>query len=157
MSMAICGCIDLFLILQEAFRHNNKSRNCLHLSPTLHGFLDNFRWLATDLVSRPTSIAKLIPDCKPATNGAYDAAASGVGGVHFVPTDTTAIPLLWRQQFLDWIRQDLSSFANPLGPITNSNLELAGSIAQNDILAQAVNVLEKTTHILYDNTAVVYW
>ena len=103
MSVAIRGCTGLFSILQEAFRHEDKSRNRLRLSPTLHGFLDDFRWLATDLVSRPTRIAELIPDRDPATNGACDAAASGMGGVHFVPTNTTEIPLLWRQRFPDWI------------------------------------------------------
>ena len=94
MLVAIRGCTSLFSILQEAFCHEDKSQNCLRLSPTLHGFLDDFCWLATDLVSRPTRIAGLIPDRNPATNGACDAAASGMGGVHFVPTDTTEILLL---------------------------------------------------------------
>ena len=97
MSVAIQGCTGLFSILQEAFRHEDKTRNRLWLSPTLHGFLDDFWWLASDLVTRPTRIAELIPDRDPATNGACDAAASGMGGVHFVPTNTTKIPLLWRQ------------------------------------------------------------
>ena len=157
MSVAICGCTRLFSILQVAFPHEDKSQNRLWFSPTLHGFLDDFRWLATDLISRPTCIAKLIPDREPATNSACDAAALGMGGVHFVPTDTTEIPLLWQQQFPDWIRRDLSFFANLSGPITNSDLELAGSIAQNDILAQAVDVWEKTTHNSYNNIAAVYW
>ena len=51
MLVAIRGCTGLFSILQEAFRHKDKSRNRLRLSPTLHGFLDDFWWLATDLVS----------------------------------------------------------------------------------------------------------
>ena len=49
------------------------------------------------------------------------------------------------------------SFSNPDGDINNSDLELAGSIAQNDILAQAADVTEKTTHNCYDNVAAVYW
>jgi hypothetical protein len=51
----------------------------------------------------------------------------------------------------------LSSFKNLNGDITNSDLELAGSIAQNDILAQAVDVCERTTHNSYDNIAAVFW
>ena len=143
MLVAIQGCTGLFSILQEAFCHKDKSRNRLCLSPTLHGFFDDFRWLATDLVSQPIQIAKLIPDRDPATNGACDAAAAGMGGVHFVPTDTKEVPLLWRQRFPDWIRRDLCSFAHQKGSIINSNLELAGSIAHNDVLAQAANVREK--------------
>ena len=65
--------------------------------------LDDFRWLATDLVSQPTRIAELIPDRDPATIGACDAAALGMGGVNSVPTDTKETPLLWRQRFQDWI------------------------------------------------------
>ena len=48
-------------------------------------------------------------------------------------------------------------FANPKGSITNSDLELAGSIAHNDVLAQAADVREKTTHNSYDNIAAVFW
>jgi hypothetical protein len=39
----------------------------------------------------------------------------------------------------------LVSFSNPRGRITNSDLELAGSIAHNDVLAQLVDVTEATT------------
>lgn len=61
-------------------------------------------------------------------------------GAHFVPTkkesdndDIITVP--WRQMFPDWVRSQLTSFKNPHGPITNSDLELAGSIAHNNILA----------------------
>ena len=81
-----------------------------------------------------------------------------MGGVHFVRTDITEIiSVLWQHPFLNWICTHLSSFKNPKGSITNSDLELAGSIAQNSILAQAVDVTEKTTHNSYDNIAVVFW
>ena len=103
MSVAIRGCTGLFSILQEAFCHKDKSQVRLCLSPTHHGFLDDFRWLATELVSRPTRITELIPDRELATNGACDAAAAGMGGEHFVLTDTKEIPLLWRQRFPDLI------------------------------------------------------
>ena len=128
MSIAIPGCTGLFSILQEAFRHEDKTRNRIRLSSTLHGFLDDFRWLAQDLVSRPTRIAELIPDREPSTNGACDAAA-GMGDVHFIPTADSEIPILWQQPFPEWIRTQLSSFMNPNCSITNSDLELAGSIA----------------------------
>lgn len=105
----------------------------------------------------PTWIAELIPDCDPATNGACDAAAAGMGGVHFVPTNTSKIPILWRQQFPEWIRQHLSLYADTKGWVTNSDLELAESIAHNDILSQAADVRKKTTHNLYDIIAAVFW
>ena len=50
--------------------HTHFCTNATHISPTLHGFLDGFRWLAKDLMSQPTRIAEIIPDCHPATNSA---------------------------------------------------------------------------------------
>ena len=108
MSIALPGCAGLFSVLQEAFRHEEKDRPRLRLSKTLHGFLDDFRWLAKDLTSRPTRIAELIPDHFPRTEGGCDAAGAGMGGVHFVPTTSEAtnndiIPILWRHRFPNWV------------------------------------------------------
>jgi hypothetical protein len=49
------------------------------------------------------------------------------------------------------------TFANPGGKITNSDLELAASVAQHDVLAQQVEVREATIHNLTENTATMYW
>ena len=157
MSIAIQGCTGLFLILQEAFRHEDKTRDRIWRSPTLHGFLDDFWWLVSDLILCPTRIAELIPNRNPATNGACDVASAGMGSVHFVPTDILEIPILLRQQFPGWIWQHLSSYTIQNWSITNSDLELAGSIAQNNILAQVADVREKTTHNSYDNITAVFW
>jgi len=162
MSIALPGCAGLFSILQEAFRHEEAGRSRLRLSATLHGFLDDFRWLARDLAERPTRIAELIPDREPRTEGACDAASAGMGGVHFIPAshdarDDDIVPILWRCRFPPWVQSRLASFANPRGTVTNSDLELAGSIAHNDVLAQFANVTERTTHNCYDNIAAVYW
>jgi hypothetical protein len=161
MSVALPGCTGLFSILQEAFRHEEQGRERLRLTKTLHGFLDDFRLLAQELTSRPTRIAELIPDRVPRTEGACDAAGSGMGGVHFIPAsidagDEDVVPLLWRERFPQWVRDQLSCWKNPNGRITNSDLELAGSIAQNDVLAQYANVAERTTHNCYDNIPAVY-
>ena len=158
MSLALPGSLGLFSIMQEAFRHEEKGRLRLRLTKSVHGFLEDFRWLAADIASRPTRIAELVPDPIPATLGACDAAGAGMGGVHFVPTpEGNMVPLLWRQKFPPWVPQQLVSFSNPAGVINNSDLELAGSIAHNDILAQAADVSERTVHSSYDNTAAVYW
>jgi hypothetical protein len=85
-----------------------------------------------------------------------------MGGVHFIPLsddagDDNVLPVLWREPFPQWVRDQLSCWKNPTGPITNSDLELAGSIAHNDVLAQVADVAERTTHNCYDNIATVYW
>ena len=158
MVIALPGAKGLFSILQEAFRHEDTHRHRLRLSSALHGFLADFRALALDIANRPTRIAELVPDSVPATIGACDAAGTGMGGVHFIPSaDGTFTPILWRERFPAAISARLVSFANPDGDITNSDLELAGSIAQHDVLAQFADVTERTIQNCYDNTAAVYW
>ena len=158
MSIALPGSAGLFSVLQEAFRHEELDRPRLRLTKTLHGFLQDFKFLANDIAARPTKIAELIPDDVPATLGACDAAKTGMGGVHFVPADAgDIVPLLWRSPFPEWICDRLVSDANPHGDITINDLELTGSIAQHDILAQAADVRERTIHSSYDNTAAVAW
>jgi hypothetical protein len=66
-------------------------------------------------------------------------------------------PLLWRSKFEERVTIQLVTFTNPVGTITNSDLELAASIAQHDVLAQQVDVPEATIHNLTDNTATLYW
>ena len=70
----------------------------MNLSNSLHGFLEDFRWLVIDVGTRPTRIAELVPDPVPVTIEVCDAVGTGMGGIHFVPSsDGSVIPLLWRQ------------------------------------------------------------
>jgi hypothetical protein len=55
------------------------------------------------------------------------------------------------------IASRLVSSDNPTGNITNSDLELAGSVAQLDVLSQQYDVREKTAHNSSDNVATVWW
>ena len=162
MYIALPSCGGLFSILQDTFQHEERGRDRLHLSKTLHGFLDDFWWLAHDLISKPTRIVELIWDNGPRTEVSCDAAGDGMGIVHFIPItsdagDNNIEPILWRHPFPQWVWYQLSSFQNPSGNITNSNLELAASIAQNDILAQFADVTDQTVHNCYNNIAAVYW
>ena len=56
-----------------------------------------------------------------------------------------------KNHFKDWVSTHLLSLQNPNGTITNSDLELAGSIVQNNISPQAADVHKKTTHNSYYN------
>ena len=79
MSIAFSGSVGLVSVLQEAFCHEDPTRPRLNLSESLHGFLEDFCWLATDVATRPTRIAELVPDLVPATIGACDAAGTRTG------------------------------------------------------------------------------
>jgi hypothetical protein len=157
MLLAFPGARGLFSTLQEAFRHPTADGR-LKFSPALHDFLNNFRWLAHDLATRPTRIAELTP-LPESTLGACDATGLGMGGVHFVPTplDTQLQPYLWRVPFPPNICHALVSYSNPLGSITNSNLELACTIAHHDVLAHQADICKHTIHNLNDNTPATFW
>lgn len=157
MVLAIPGLKGMFSLLQEAFRHENAGR--IRLSSALHEFLADIRLLVDDLAARPTRMREIVPT-DPSNVGATDAAGPGMGGVFFTPpTPTTpaAQPFLWRSPFPLHIQQDLVSFQNPTGSITNSDLELAGTIAQLDIVCHHQDVREATILTMSDNTPAVAW
>jgi hypothetical protein len=72
-------------------------------------------------------------------------------------TNDTITPYLWRSPFPLKVTRQLVSTANPTGRVNNSDLELAGSVAQHDILCQIVDVQDVTIHNCYDNTSTVFW
>jgi hypothetical protein len=193
MLLGLPGAKGLFSVLQETLRHQTDNR--VRLSRAVHAFLNDFRWLAQDLTSRPTRLAEILPQ-EPAAVGAVDAAGAGMGGVWYVEpetpirlsdhqpcdhqliadTDATPLqrspsastspgglatmghaPVLWRQPFPLSIQQNLVSFTNPTGTVTNSDLELAGVIAHQDVVAQQFDIRESTTATLCDNTPAVFW
>jgi hypothetical protein len=124
----------------------------------MHAFLDDIRWIVQDLHSRPTRLRELV-DTPVAAIGASDAAAAGMGGVIFVrdhPTGTLH-PFLWRAPFPTTIQCSVVSSSNPAGSVTNSDLELAGTIAHHDVLVHHVDCRERTVHTLTDNTPALAW
>jgi len=157
MVTAIPGARGLFSTLQEAFRHQEDQRPRLRLHRHVHDFSEDFRWLAASLSTRPTRTAELVPALTPHATGACDAAATGMGGVHFVPTTDKILPVLWRQPFTKVVQKQLVSFDNPTGTISNSDLELAGSVAHADVLAQFADIRELTVQQLCDNAPAVCW
>jgi hypothetical protein len=156
MVLAVPGLRGLFSLLQEALRHETRKR--IRLTPHMHDFLDDLRWLVLDLQNRPTRLREIV-DTPVAAIGATDAAAPGMGGVIFVQDQSTGNlnPLLWRAPFPHAVQDDLVSTNNPTGSITNSDLELAGTIAQHDILVHHVDCRERTVHTLTDNTPALAW
>ena len=144
MSLAIPGSDGCFSFLQEALKPHAKR---VRISPAVRDQLKDFLWLAESVVALPTHLAEIVPT--PETyHGTVDASGMGMGGVWFPPLAPTPLairpakrhllqrPCLWREQFPPEIRRELISFTNPNGRITNSDLELAGTIAHDDILAR---------------------
>lgn len=151
MTLAVPGLRGMFSLLQEAFRHEHKRR--LKLSPALHDFLDDIRLIVQSLSDRPTRIAELFPS-DPSVIQATDAAASGMGGVLFGPDSP---PLLWREPFPEHINQAVVSWDNPNGSLTNSDLELAGTLGGLEVATSQFDLREQTISTLTDNTPALAW
>jgi hypothetical protein len=137
MTIRLPGAQGLFSTLHERLRHpETKSR--LHISTSIHDFLDDFRCLAATLHERPTKIAELLPQA-PSTIGASDAAKDGMGGVNLLPNPNgTMQPVLWRQWFSEDIVARLVTDVKPTDNLTISDLELAATVAHHDVLVQAI-------------------
>jgi hypothetical protein len=162
MALAIPGGTGTFSNLQEALRLSEKSR--VKLTQAVHDQLADFEFLTTSLGERPTRIAEIVPS-DPAHVGACDTARSGMGGVWVPDKPSRRVPnsgrppppLVWQEPFPSSIQRDLVSFDNPNGSITNSDLELAGVLCHQDILAHSTDCCELTLATLCDNTPAVAW
>ena len=154
MSLAVPGLRGLFSLMQEAFRSEHRKR--IRLTAGLHDFLDDIRHLVADLTHRPTRYRELVPT-DPVVIGASDAAGPGMGGVFFHKQGGQTKAYLWRKPFPDSVQRNLVSYENPTGTITNSDLELAGTIGQADMIVTTVDCRERTIHTATDNTPALSW
>jgi hypothetical protein len=176
MSLALPGSRGLFSALQAALRTSNGRR--LRLDKGFHDSIKDFQWIHADLSNRPTRLQELVPST-PTLLGAHDASGYGAGGVWFPgPTAIlrkarvrsldnngairrhrlqTPCPILWRYKIPTRIQNRLVTFDNPTGDITNSDLELAGSLLQQEAAVQCFDIRERTTKDATDNTATMYW
>ena len=154
MVLAVPGLRGMFSLLQEALRTDVPR---VRLSKSLHDFLDDIRWLHHQLGTRPTLISETYPR-QPCGIGACDASGHGMGGVYFQHTqDQGTTAYLWRAAFDDKITQRITSDKNPKGTITNSDLELAATIAQHDIAMQLRQPPAPTIFTATDNTPALAW
>jgi hypothetical protein len=172
MAIAIPGCRGIFSLLQEALRQQSQGR--IRLSQGVHDTLADLHWLAEDLFVRPTRLNVIVPQPEPKLLSAQDASGVGTGGLWFLAsthllkrpvssaatscTSNSTGPILWRARFDLDITNDLFSFSNPTGHVTNSDIELAASIAQHDIAVHSFDIRERTIASGSDNTpATVSW
>ena len=82
----------------------------------------------------------------------------GMGGAWLpATTHNTLEPIVWHHRFPPDITADLVSDSDPKGTVTNSDLELAGTVAHQDVLVQHRNCNHRTIHILNDNVLAVAW
>ena len=151
MVLAIPGGRGLFSTLQTGLRHSDGHR--VRINRHIRRQLDDFEALAKDLHLRPTRLGEIVRDTLSGI-GACDAAGPGMGGVWFIPNEN---PILWRSSFPVSIQKRLVTWSNPRGDLTNSDLELAAIVAQQDVLCQRIDTRERTFCTLTDNTPALSW
>lgn len=178
MSMALPGSRGLFSHLQQALQSRVGTR--IRLTAAFHNALNDFRWIQTQLATRPTRLYELVPTA-PTLTGTHDASGSGAGGV-WLPHPTavprqqslvslsptaptglrsgcpdTPVPIVWRAAFPPTVQRALVSTDNPTGTINNSQLELLGALWHDDVAARCFDVRERTLKSATDNLATLYW
>jgi len=165
MAIAIPGSKGCFSFLQHALRPGAAR---IIITKEVRDQLLDFLWISEDVCNRPTHLAEVVPT-PPSYFGAMDAAKAGMGGVWFPPGPAVPLsihphkknslqdPCLWRAPFPTYIQDAIVSSSNPDGDVTNSDLELCGTVAHDDILASTVPVSHLTTCNLSDNTPAVAW
>lgn len=151
----------MFGRLQNAISLKEGGR--VSLKKGVHQALDDFRWIASDLGSRPTRIAELVP-LAPIGEGHHDASGAGAGGVWFPSSQAVPrgkwkanTPVVWRLRWPQFITDSIVSSDNPSGTITNSDLELAGGLIHLDCAAQTFDVRERTILSKGDNLNTTFW
>lgn len=153
MVLAIPGGRGLFSQLQSVLEYSATAQpsDRLHLSKAVHDQLDDFRWLAKSLTSRPTRWGEIV-DSDPLFLGSVDASGVGMGGV-WAHHDNAQQPLLWRYKFDHDLVNKLVSSSNRAGTLTNSDFEQMGLVCHQDILTQVYDVRECTICAMTDNMA----
>lgn len=113
--------------------------------------MDDFESLVLGLAAHPTQLAEINTDSL-ATIGLVDVSGQGMGGMWFTMDGD---PLFWREHFPDDIIAHLVSSSDHSGDLINSDFELMGIVAHQDILDQQYDVHEASISILNDNTPAV--
>jgi hypothetical protein len=175
MTLALPGSQGLFSLLQNTFRSATTADPRVALTTAVHDVLDDFRVMYNQLRHRPARLHELVP-LTPTIHGNHDASGYGMGGVWY-PTPTAvgrsvrmrtspngrrrrqhrAVPVVWRMRFPANITARLVTRENPKGDITNTDLELVGSVMHQECATQCYDIRERTTLSRTDNTGTMYW
>lgn len=140
-----------FSLLQDALVKQVNKR--VYLSIAVKEQLHVFREFLEGHEIRPTNLEELIPG-RDIHIGACDAAKAGRGGVWFTDGGQA---LIWRAPYPPAIQAQVISEKNPQGKLTNSDLELEGTILHHWVLGKLVPVKGETTYTACDNTPAVSW
>lgn len=127
----------------------------IRITRPMHDALSDFHLLATDIGHRPTRLGEIV-DQEPVAHGSADACGKGMGGI-WLSAFPNFSPLLWRAPFPPCVQSSLVSTRNPQGTVSNSDLELAAQIAEQDVLVHQWDCRERTISTYTDNISARAW
>jgi hypothetical protein len=131
--------------------------NCIRITPLIQQLLHDWILLATEANAHPFPMHTVVPRA-PHILGATDASKLGMGGC-WTTTDNTGhtTNYLWRTPFPAHVQQQFVTTENPLGHITNSDLELAAITTGSVLMAQQGHTPHAHLYLASDNTPAVSW
>jgi hypothetical protein len=140
--------------IDAALRPDRRSIPVKH-NQILREALTDFASLIRAIGKRPTHCRELVAE-EPGYIGYCDASKWGAGGVWLSGTFHLD-PIVWRIEWPDDIRQQLISFDNPTGTLTNSDLEMAAMLIHYLVLEHLVDLRHVHVAAWCDNTPTVCW
>ncbi|CAJ1939723.1 unnamed protein product [Cylindrotheca closterium] len=135
-----------FSLLQEALIRQVDCR--VRLTPEVREQLEIFQ---NGHAKRPTTLEELVPGVDLHV-GACDAAKLGRGGVWFTDGGEA---IVWREPYQEAVKKEVISDHNLTGKLTNSDLELEGTVLHHFALGKTAQVEGKTTYTGYQLLATV--
>jgi hypothetical protein len=124
-------------------------------NPHLQHALTDFGTLIKIMAQRPTHCKELVVN-SPGYIGYCDASKIGAGGVWLSGTLHLS-PVVWRLEWPVDIQNNVVSFSNPTGSITNSDLEMAGMLIHYLVLEHLVALKHVHVAAWCNNTPTVSW
>ncbi len=89
--------------------------------------------------------------------GIVDASGHGAGGV-VLGENLACTPVVFRWEWPEDIKQDIKTFSNPLGRLSNSDLKMAGLVILWLVIeGVCVDLQEKRVTLFSDNSPTVGW
>lgn len=157
MQLGIPGSQGLLSTLQHALTESLRGRRKrVRLTTQVRRHIADLLDLVESVSDRPTRIAELFPQYPAHVYGLCDASKQGFGGVIFPSDHLQSPPIAWRLPAPNDIKRAFLSDDNMGGTITNSDLELAGTLLHESVLF-GHQLAEATIVTGCDNTPAVAW
>jgi hypothetical protein len=151
---SLYGANNLFSSLQFALTETRHDR--IRITPLTRAILQDWITLLDTAAQHAVPIHTVVPHT-PQVIGTTDASKEGMGGCWVDITTTPPQNMLWRAQFPPAIQNSLVSTLNPLGTISNSDLELAAIVLGSALISQHSNIPHANICLGSDNTPAVTW